>query len=95
MGHIRKIVGSGPGRTVFNIIVSGHVFGDDGDAVGGVLGEEICGGETGHSSAIMRVSERDIQGPGEDGIPQNHDIVLRHGGCLWREERTVRWIGED
>lgn len=34
---IRLIIGTRPRRAVFNVIVAGHVFGDDGDGIGGIF----------------------------------------------------------
>lgn len=53
---IRHIVGTGPWGCIFNIIVPRHMFCQHGDLVGGVLREQICGGQTRHASAVTYVS---------------------------------------
>lgn len=49
---IRKIVGTSPGRGIFDVVVTRHVLGQNSNAVRGILGQQICGGETGDTSPV-------------------------------------------
>lgn len=53
MKHVGNVVGAGPGRRILDVVVPGHVFGDHGDAVGGIFGEEVGRGETGDAGPIQ------------------------------------------
>lgn len=50
--NVRKVISTGPRRTVFYIIVSGHMFGDDSNGVSGVLGQKVRGGQPRDSSPV-------------------------------------------
>ena len=43
--HVGNVIGAGPGRGILDVVVPGHMFRDHGDAVGGIFGEEVSGGE--------------------------------------------------
>ena len=49
MEDIREIIGTSPRRCILDVVVTGHVFGENGDAVGGIFRQEICGGEARHT----------------------------------------------
>lgn len=54
--NIREVIGTSPRRTVFDIIIAGHMFRDYRDAVGGNLRQQIGGGKARNTSAVNCLS---------------------------------------
>jgi hypothetical protein len=55
---IRHVVGTGPRRCIFNVIVSRHVFCQNSNLVGRVLREQIRSSQARHTGPNLQVSER-------------------------------------
>ena len=80
-----QVVCAGPGRGIFYVVVAGHVLGDDGDAVFGILGEDVGGCEADDAGAggwlgILDVSILSIGiwglGWGCVGVEGNKDMTM-------------------
>ena len=91
----RHKIGTSPWRAVFNIIVSGHMLRNHGDAIGGIFGQEICSRQTNDTSStpyIRLAYIRQDMSVSQVCIPYHHDVVRGHVESLHVSRPDVRGL---
>jgi len=76
-----EVVCTGPGRSVLDVVVAGHVLADYGDGEAGVLGQHQGGGKADDACAVddLPVLARGNGAQVNGGLPNNHNARRGHG----------------